>query len=85
MHGGLYLARNVLVTVGEADHPRSLAHPQHDDRGQHLHTSSRTLLNALTADIVFFLKKKKFKYHFTRRENQQNLLVQFRRILTMGT
>lgn len=56
MHGGLYLARNALVTVGEADHPRSLAHPQHNDRGQHLHThthTSGTLLRALTADDVF--------------------------------
>lgn len=45
MHSGLfYLARNAVVTVGEADHPRSLAHPQHDDGGQHLHTNSGTLL-----------------------------------------
>lgn len=31
-----YLARYALIKVGEADHPRSLAHPQHYHCGQHL-------------------------------------------------
>lgn len=35
-----YLARYALITVWEADHPRSLAHPQHNHCGQHLHTHS---------------------------------------------
>lgn len=34
---GCHLARYALITVGEADHPRSLAHPKHDHSGQHLH------------------------------------------------
>lgn len=35
-----HLARYALITVWEADHPRSLAHPQNNHCGQHLHTHS---------------------------------------------
>lgn len=35
-----HLARYALITIREADHPRSLARPKHDHSGQHLHAYS---------------------------------------------
>lgn len=32
-----YLVRYALIQIWEGDHPRSLAHPQHNHCGQHLH------------------------------------------------
>lgn len=77
MHRWSHLARYALITVWEGDHPRSLAHPQHNHCGQHLqtHGNIKSLLTLLMPRSNMGLKRGK----------TFNLLVQFRHILKMGT
>lgn len=70
-----YLARYALVVVWEGDHPRSLAHPQHDHSGEHLHTVDAWSKRCLHVEAnVTAAKTRDF-----------DLLVQFRRILMKGS